>query len=200
MKKPLEVWKMQPDQIYAAYDWKENRGIDKFKYCPLCGTQLILSQVSNKTRPRCPGCGFVFYRNPFPAVSVLVVQDDKVLLGKRLGEPGKGKWALPSGYIEFEDDFLTTAIREVKEETGLDVEITCIVNVQSAFLSAEYHFLGIYLLAQVVRGRLNPGDDLEEANWCSPTEPLPEMAFSADIQLVQAYSAGEIEGIKIKKK
>ena len=42
---------------------------------------------------------------------------------RRANEPGKGKWATPSGYIEFEDDYLSTAAREAKEETGLDVEL-----------------------------------------------------------------------------
>ena len=191
---------MQLDQIYATYDWRENRGVDKFKYCPLCGTQLTQGQVAQKTRPLCPNCGFIYYRNPFPTVSILVTHNNKILLGKRLAEPGKGKWALPSGYIEFEDDFLTAAIREVKEETGLDIEIVSILNVQSAFLPPEYHFLGIYLLAQVIGGRLNSEDDLEDVNWFSLSEPLPEMAFPPDVDLIQTYSNGKAQGITVKRK
>ncbi|HEX9840683.1 MAG TPA: NUDIX domain-containing protein [Anaerolineales bacterium] len=191
---------MQLDQIYSTYDWKENRGVDKFKYCPLCGTQLIQEQVAQKIRPLCPNCGFIYFRNPFPTVSVLVTHNNKILLGKRLGEPGKGRWALPSGYIEFEDDFLSAAIREVKEETGLDIEIVSILNVQSAFLPLEFHFLGIYLLAQVRGGRLNPEDDLEDVNWFSLSGTLPEMAFPPDVDLIQAYYNGEVESIKVKRK
>jgi NADH pyrophosphatase NudC (nudix superfamily) len=188
---------MQP--IYATYDWKENRGLGKFKYCPTCGARLILGQIHHKTRPICPNCGFVYYRNPSPTVSVLVAHDGQILLGKRLEEPGKGQWALPSGYIEFEDDFLTAAIREVKEETGLEIEITSILNVQSAFLPPEYHFLGIFLLAQVTGGSIHPGDDLEDARWFSFSAPLPEMAFAPDVQLIQAYFSGKMEGIRIKR-
>jgi 8-oxo-dGTP diphosphatase len=190
---------MQLAQLYAAYDWRENRGVDKFKYCPLCGTQLTQERVAHRTRPLCPACGFIYYRNPFPTVSVLVTHNGRILLGKRSGEPGKGKWALPSGYIEFEDDFLTAAIREVKEETGLDIEIVSILNVQSAFLPLEYHFLGIYLLARVIGGKLNPEDDLEEVKWFSLSGPLPEMAFPPDVDLIQTYSNGEVEGIPVKR-
>lgn len=190
---------MQLDQIYAAYDWRENRGIDKFKHCPMCGTKFIQAQIARKIRPLCPNCGFIYYRNPFPTVSVLVTHNNKILLGKRLEEPGKGKWALPSGYIEFEDDFLTAAIREVKEETGLDIEILSILNVQSAFLPFEYHFLGIYLLAQVMGGRLKSADDLEDVNWLSLSEPLPDMAFPPDVDLIQAYVNGQVEGIIVKR-
>lgn len=191
---------MQLEQIYATYDWRENRGIDKFKYCPLCGTLFDDKHVAQKNRPLCPGCGYVFYRNPYPTVSVLVVNKNKVLLEKRAGEPGKGKWALPSGYIEFEDDFLTAAIREVKEETGLEIEIASILNVQSAFLPDGYHFLSIYLLAEGTGGNLSPNDELEDAGWFLLSEPLPEMAFPPDVDLIQMYISGCVEGIKVKRR
>lgn len=190
---------MNLDQVYATYNWRENRGLDKFRYCPRCGTPLRCEQVDQQTRPLCLHCGFIYYRNPFPTVSVLVIQNNKVLLGKRSGEPGKGKWALPSGYIEFEDDFLTAAIREVKEETGLDIELKSILNVQSAFLPPEYHFLGIYLLADVLGGKLQAGDDLEQANWFSLSGPLPEMSFQPDVEIIQVCSNGAIEGIPITR-
>ena len=191
---------MQLDSIYTTYDWRENRGVDKFKYCPLCGTQFEHKQIVQKTRPYCPACGFIFYRNPLPTVSVLVLDDNKVLLGKRLGEPGKNKWALPSGYVEFEEDFLSTAIREVKEETGLEIEVISILHVQSAFLPPEYHFLSMFLLAQEIGGSLNPGDDMEEVRWFSVAEPLPEMAFAPDRDLIQKYCRGQIESIKVKRR
>jgi ADP-ribose pyrophosphatase YjhB (NUDIX family) len=191
---------MKLDQIYASYDWKDKRGVDQIKYCPLCGTQFRQEQVDQKIRPLCPNCGFIYYRNPFPTVSVLVVKNDTILLGKRLAEPGKGKWALPSGYIEFEDDFLTAAARELKEETGLDVEIISILNVQSAFLPVEYHFLTIYLLARVTGGTVISQDDLENVDWFSLSEPLPDMAFIPDIDLIRAYCNGKIESITVKRK
>ena len=191
---------MPLDQVYATYDWKENLGIARFKYCPLCGAQFKHEKIALRTRPLCPGCGYILYRNPFPAVSVLIVNKKKILLGKRSGEPGKGKWALPSGYIEFEEDFLTTAIREVKEETGLDIQVISILNVQSAFLPPEYNFLSVYLLAEVIGGNASPNDDLEDSAWFSLSESLPEMAFPPDVELIQNYSSGSCEGIKVNRK
>lgn len=189
---------MTLSQLYATYPWKENFGLDKIKYCPMCGTQLAREPVAQKIRPKCPQCGFVYYRNPYPTTSILVIEGDRVLLGKRSGEPGKGKWALPSGYIEFEDDFITTAVHEVKEETGLDIEVTSILNVQSAFLPPEYHFLGIYVLAKATGGRLAPSDELEEAGWFPISGPLPEMAFPPDVELIEAYASEKIDGIQIR--
>jgi RimJ/RimL family protein N-acetyltransferase/8-oxo-dGTP pyrophosphatase MutT (NUDIX family) len=179
---------MPINPIYATYDWKENRGVEKFKFCPLCGERLAPGQVAHKSRPVCPGCGFIYFRNPAPTVSVLVMRDRQVLLGKRLGEPGQGKWALPSGYIEFEDDFMATAAQEVKEETGLEVEIKSVLHVQSAFLPPDLHFLTVFLLAQVLGGQLQAGDDLGEVGWFSLSGPLPEMAFRPDVELIRACS------------
>jgi 8-oxo-dGTP diphosphatase len=188
---------MRLTQIFATYDWRRNSGIEGFKYCPLCATPFVFRETAQKLRPACPDCGFVYFRNPFPTVSVLVLKDDHVLLGRRLAEPGKGKWGLPSGYIEFEDDFLTAAVREVREETGLDVQIRSILNVQSAFLPPDYHFLGVYLLGTLVGGELRAGDDLEAVDWFPLSGPLPEMAFQPDVDIIEAYAQAEIEGLPV---
>ena len=94
-------------QVFGTYNWRENSGTDKIKYCPLCGALLTVEEVANKLRPTCPECNFIYYRNPFPTVSIFVIKDGQVLLGKRMAEPGKGKWGPPSGYVEFDEDFLT---------------------------------------------------------------------------------------------
>ncbi len=188
---------MRVRQLFATYDWRETRGLEQFNYCPPCGTPLAWTEVAHKARPACPACGFVCFKNPYPTVSILVVQGDRVLLGKRLGEPGRGQWALPSGYIEFEDDFVSSAIREMREETGLDVAVESILNVQSAFLPPAYHFLGIFLLAHVVGGELVAGDDLEAVEWFPLAGPLPEMAFPPDAELIAAYAQGGVIGLPI---
>jgi 8-oxo-dGTP diphosphatase len=118
------------------------------------------------------------------------VEGDRVLLGKRGGSPGKGTWSFPSGYIDYEEDFLTTAIRETKEETGLDVEICAIINVVSSFVSPSFHFLGIYVLARVMGGELGAGDDLEAVDWFPLAGPLPQMGFQEDIAIMEMVTQG----------
>jgi ADP-ribose pyrophosphatase YjhB (NUDIX family) len=129
-------------------------------------------------------------------VAVLVVDQGRVLLGRRGGEPGRGTWSLPSGYVEWEDDFLTTAIREAKEETGLDVEIGSILNVVSSFVSPKFHFLSVYVMARVVGGELAAGDDLEAVEWFPVKGPLPEMGFEEDMRIIELYRDG-LEGIPV---
>jgi ADP-ribose pyrophosphatase YjhB (NUDIX family) len=118
-------------------------------------------------------------------VVVVIVQDGNVLLGKRSGGFGVGKWGLPQGYIETDEDYLSAAVREVKEETGLDVEIRSIINVVSNLISARHHTLAVVLLANAVGGQPMPGDDLSELRWVPLSGPLPEMAFDADRMIIE---------------
>jgi 8-oxo-dGTP diphosphatase len=176
-------------QVFAHYP-RDEPEVGSFCYCPTCGTRLTWAERDHKLRPACPACGFVQYRNPAPTVSILVVEGDRVLLGRRGGPPGKGTWSLPSGYVEYEDDFLTAALREVKEETGLDVELCSLVNVVSSFVSPRYHFLGLYLAARVVGGELEAGDDLTTVEWFPLSGPLPEMGFQEDVEIIQMVAQG----------
>jgi 8-oxo-dGTP diphosphatase len=178
---------VEAKQVFSTYSGKDGGKVGQFKYCPFCGKELARQDRGGRQRPSCDSCGFVQYRNPVPGVVVLIEKEGCVLLGKRSGGFGQGKWGLPQGYIEFEEDFLTAAIREVKEETGLDVEIRRILNVVSNLLSPRLHTLAIVLLASVVAGELSAGDDLESLEWVPLSGPMPEMAFEADEYIIQRY-------------
>ena len=92
---------------------------------------------------------------------------------------------------------MTAAIREVKEETGLDVEIRSIISVVSNLLSPRLHTLAIVLLARVVGGELHAADDLEAVEWFPLTGPLPEMAFEADTHICERYYRTQLEGAPV---
>jgi len=188
---------MRAKQVFSTYNRQEDGNLGQFVHCPLCGTQLALIAKGGKQRPACPNCGFVQFRNPYPGAVVLVERDGQVLLGKRSGSYGAGKWGLTQGFIEFGEDFLTAAIREVKEETGLDVEIRSILSVVSNFLSPRLHTLAIVLLAGVVGGELRAGDDLEAVEWFPLSGPLPEMAFEADAHICERYYSTHLEGAPV---
>jgi ADP-ribose pyrophosphatase YjhB (NUDIX family) len=129
---------------------------------------------------------------------VLIEKDGCVLLGKRRGGIQAGKWCLPQGYIEFEEDFLTAAIREVREETGLEVEIRSILNAVSNLLSPQLHTIVIVMLARVISGELCAGDDLVSLIWIPISEPLPEMAFEADEWIIERYQKSKCkEGLRV---
>jgi ADP-ribose pyrophosphatase YjhB (NUDIX family) len=186
---------MKTQQVFEYYP-RHSTPAGEFKLCPFCGTSLQIMESDGNYRAACPACGFVHHRNPAPTVSILVIDGDRILLGKRGSEPGKGAWSLPSGYIEYEDDFLTTAIQEVKQETGLEVEVRSILNVVSSFVSPRFHFLGVYVVARVVGGEAKAGDDLEAVEWFPVKGPLPEMGFAEDVSLIELYRGG-CQGIPV---
>jgi ADP-ribose pyrophosphatase YjhB (NUDIX family) len=184
---------MQIKQVFSTYAVKDNTYPGHFEYCPFCGARLSTKDKGGKQRPACPNCGFVQFLNPVPGVVIVIEKDGHVLLGKRAGGFGKGKWGLPQGYIEFDEDFLTAAIREVKEETGLNVEIRSILNVVSNLLSPGLQTLGITLLAGVKTGELCACDDLETLKWFPLSGPLPEMAFEADEFIIRRIQKTNLE-------
>lgn len=188
---------MRIKQVFEHYDRQEIDRTSAYEYCPRCQTPLILEESGNKIRPACKSCGFVQYQNPSPAVSVLIGDHERVLLGKRSEHPGKGKWAIPSGYIEYGNNFITTAILEAREETGLEIEVKSILNVISSFYSPRFEFLAIYMKAEVVGGELEAGDDLEEVRWFPLSEEFPEMAFEEDVKMLALYTSGRYKELPV---
>ena len=64
------------------------------------------------------------YKNPALTVDTIIIEDNKVILIKRLNNPFKDHWAIPGGFVEYGEKVEDAAVREAKEETGLDIELT----------------------------------------------------------------------------
>lgn len=88
-------------------------------YCPCCG-KLGYEYHDNKYWS-CPACGFVHYHNVAASASVIVSYGDSVLMIRRNRNPGKGLLALPGGFVDPDERAEEAAVRECREETGLDV-------------------------------------------------------------------------------
>ncbi|HEX3045740.1 MAG TPA: NUDIX hydrolase [Bacillota bacterium] len=184
--------------IFSAYDYSGSDGNGNLKFCSKCGAECFLKESDGRIRSFCCTCGFIHYKNPAPGVSVLIAKEGRVLLGKRAsGNYGAGRWCLPCGYIEYDEDFLTAGVREVEEETGLQVKIKSIINVTANFLAPGIHSLVVVLFGQVIGGSLKPGDDIESLGWFDQTE-LPELAFEADQYIIERYHASTIESLTVE--
>src|ERR1043165_4211400 len=94
-----------------------------FIYCPVCATGLVEQPIAHVRRLMCPNCHFILFLNPELVVIVVLHQEETLLLGKRNIEPAKGLWSFFGGYVERGEKIEEAAIREVKEETNLDVQL-----------------------------------------------------------------------------
>jgi ADP-ribose pyrophosphatase YjhB (NUDIX family) len=149
-------------------------------------------------RSVCPACSYTEYRNPAPAVSILIEDRGGVLMGKRTsGSYEPGKWCLPCGFVEYDEDFLSAAIRETREETGLSVRLQSIINVTANFLTPGLHSIVIVFLASLKHGAAAAGDDLAELQWVPLGGPYPQCAFDADLEIIRRFSARRIRGLPL---
>ncbi|MCL2789405.1 MAG: NUDIX hydrolase [Desulfobulbus sp.] len=170
------------------------------RYCSQCGTRLAGQVLARFERLRCDGCGHVHYLNPAPGVTMLVKSPvGEILVGRRKATVRYGgKWCLPGGYIEYEESFIDTAHREVREETGLEVRIDGIVNVVSNHLDDSHHTLVIVLLGEILTGSPEPGDDMEALMWIDRQAHAGiDYAFDADQRIVEGYFAGNLQLLPI---
>lgn len=98
-------------------------------YCFQCGSGLEIRLIDYREREVCPKCGWVYYAQLKVGAAVLIEQDGKLLLLQRNHAPWKGSWMVPAGYVEADEDPKDAAKREVREETGLEVELGDLINV-----------------------------------------------------------------------
>ena len=92
-------------------------------YCAICGGLLVSRNTAGRMRPFCQRCETPVYFDPKVAVAVFITRAGRVLLIQRAVDPGKGKWALPAGFVDYDEAPEVAAIRETREETNLQVRI-----------------------------------------------------------------------------
>lgn len=127
------------------------------------------------------------WRRPTLTCDGLLVRDGRVLLVRRAREPFKGRYALPGGFVEYGEKVEECVVREVREETGLETEVARLMGVYSSMgRDPRGHFVTLLFLLNEKGGRLNAGDDAEEANFFEPSA-LPPMAFDHQRLIEDAF-------------
>lgn len=108
---------------------------------------------------------------PVPAVGVVCLRDDSVLLIRRGTPPRQGEWSLPGGRIEPGERAMDAALRELREETGVEAEITGLIDVvDGLFPEAGRHYVLIDYAARWLSGEPVAGDDALEARFVALDE------------------------------
>lgn len=136
-------------------------------YCLECGSQLTTRFVAGRDRLACAACGFVHYRNPAPIALAQATMDGRLLLVRRLIQPIQGYWAPPGGYVEYDETVEEAAVREVKEETNLELEIDGLLNVYSR---PNTGIVFIAYRGRIVGGEPRPGEDAGDVGFFGPEE------------------------------
>ena len=154
------------------------------RFCPRCGAGLRLEGRADGRR-WCAACEFVHYVDPKLAV-VALVEDEagRLLYVQRDHEPQLGAWAWPSGFVDAGEDVRAAARREVREETGLEVELGELLGVWSG--GGDPVVLLVWR-ARPVGGRLEPGPETRGAAWRRPAEVEP--SFARDGEILAAWRA-----------
>ena len=171
-----------------------------YRFCPRCGGPLErrLLKITEPERPVCAGCGFVFYLDPKIAVGTIIKRSgdrrDRLVLVRRAIEPGYGRWVFPGGYVDRGEPLMTAAIREAREECGLEVRLDGLVNIYS--YPGRTPVIVVYA-ATAVGGTLCVDEEcLETAEFDAVAIPWDNLAFRSTHDALQDYLAGILHPVR----
>jgi 8-oxo-dGTP diphosphatase len=169
-----------------------------YRFCPRCGGALErrVLRVSEPERPVCNACGFVFYIDPKIAVGTIIsTTDGKLVLVRRAIEPGYGLWVFPGGYVDRGEALTAAAIREAREECGLDVRLDALVNIYS--YPGRAPIIVVYA-ATATSGELCSDEEcLETAVFDARDIPWNDLAFRSTQEGLRDYLNGLRHPIRV---
>jgi ADP-ribose pyrophosphatase YjhB (NUDIX family) len=156
--------------------------LDGWRFCPRCGAVGDHRGSSFV----CAGCGYVAWANSVPGVHAVIERDGKILLGRRAYDPGAGLWGLPGGFLEEGETPGDGLRREIREETGLEIEPG---NLFGSWLQqhGERTVLCLLWQARVLGGVEQAADDVLELQWFGPDELPDDIGPSAFAEAVSLW-------------
>jgi len=169
-------------------------GEPAFRFCPVCGSPFEprVLRTGEPARLVCTssGCGFVFYLDPKVAVGTVITRPNRdIVLVKRAIEPGYGKWVFPGGYVDRGEEVTLAAIREAREEAGLDVRLDHLIGIYS--YAGRTPIIIVYA-ATLVGGELVVDEEGLEARWFAPSAlPWDELAFLSTREALRDFLASD---------
>jgi 8-oxo-dGTP diphosphatase len=170
-----------------------------YRFCPTCGGSLDsrLLRPGDPHRLVCGACGFIFYLDPKVAVGTIIrAHDDRLVLVRRAIEPGYGLWVFPGGFVDRGEEVTAAAVREAREESGLDVRIDGLVNIYSY---AGRTPIIIVFAATALGGELCIDDESLEIRLFTPEEiPWDSLAFRSTNEALRDYFKSERPSSNLK--
>jgi 8-oxo-dGTP diphosphatase len=117
-------------------------------------------------------------------VGAIIMQDERILLVRRSNPPLQGEWSIPGGLFETGETTKEAIVREVREETGLEIEVVRLAEVFERIVRdresrVQYHFVLIDYLCQVIAGEAHAASDVSEVRWVR-TDELEKFAVAPE--------------------
>jgi ADP-ribose pyrophosphatase YjhB (NUDIX family) len=166
----------------------------EYRFCPPCGGALEKRSLKagDPDRLVCAACGFVFYLDPKVAVGTIIsTPDSRLVLVRRAIEPGYGLWVFPGGFVDRGEALPKAAIREAREESGLDVRLDRLVNVYSY---PEAAVIIVVYAATALSSELCADDECLEARLFAPHElPWDRLAFQSTREALRDF----LDGVRV---
>lgn len=145
--------------------------LEAFLYCPKCGSKLF--KEHNFKSKHCSNCGFTYYQNPSSATAAFILNNkDELLVIRRAKEPAKGTLDLPGGFVDNGESSEQGILREIKEETGLTIDVNntkylfSIPNIYP-YSGMNIHTVDMFYLCHIQDNAALPqaADDAAECFW-----------------------------------
>ncbi len=159
------------------------------RYCSECGEKLSYKLIEGRKRAVCLNCGKIHYQNPLPVVAGVVTKKGEKVIGliKRAIAPGKGKWALPGGFIEIDEGPQDALIREIKEEIGMKGKIQGLIGVygDESKMYNRVIVMGYQFLA--LTDEYSLGEEVKEFKFFTPGK-LPPIVFPSHQRIVLDFA------------
>jgi len=152
--------------------------VKPFDFCPSCAARLQRSEDGEGKS--CPNCGRSWYPSSSPTAGCVLVDGGRALITKRGREPEFGLFDVPGGFLRAGEDVLEGLRREIKEELGIEIDVTFddFVHAIPHEYGPEGDFvLALGFLARKTAGDPRAADDVEEFKWVSLDE-LDDVPFA----------------------
>lgn len=126
-------------------------------------------------------------QRPYVGVATLVWHQGKLLLGERVNSEGGNCWQFPGGHLEYAEDVLSCAMREVHEEVGIEThQLKPVGYSNQAFINNTHHYVTLFVSAQLLRGKpeVREPEKCRCWQWFAPDQ-LPAPLFTPIINLLK---------------
>lgn len=141
----------------------------QFRFCPVCKAELSIED----SVARCSACQFIHYENPAPGAGIVPIKDGQALIAIRAVDPFKGAPDPIGGFMQAGETPEETALRELKEESGLVADSTDLLGIYpDTYGPGGKPTLVILYTGRITGGKLRAGDDVAELHWV-PIADLP---------------------------